>query len=62
MNDSFEKVLLSDDKDKLNELKRWLFEENIRLEIKQKELSDEIIWLNLLHIYGYKEHSFLLSL
>ncbi len=40
MNESFEKVLLSDDKDKLNELKRWLFEENIRLEIKQKELSD----------------------
>lgn len=40
MDESFEKILLSDDKDKLNELKRWLFEENIRLEIKQKEMSN----------------------
>lgn len=39
MDGSFEQALLSDDKEKLNELKRWLFEENIRLDLKQKELN-----------------------
>ncbi len=37
---SFEEVLLTEDIEKLNELKRWLFEENIRLEVKQKELNE----------------------
>ena len=40
MDQSFEEILLSDDVEKLNDLKRWLFEENIRLEIKQKELNE----------------------
>jgi len=40
MNEPFEEVLLSDDYERLNELKRWLFEENIRLELKQKELNE----------------------
>lgn len=40
MDEPFEEVILSNDEEKLNELKRWLFEENIRLEIKQKELNE----------------------
>lgn len=40
MDQSFEEILLSDDVEKLNDLKRWLFEENIRLEIRQKELNE----------------------
>ena len=40
MEGSFEEVLLSDDIEKLNDLKRWLFEENIRLELKQKEINE----------------------
>lgn len=40
MDEPFESVLLTDDVEKLNELKRWLFEENIRLELKQKEINE----------------------
>lgn len=40
MEESVEEVLLSDDIEKLNELKRWLFEENIRVSLKQKELNE----------------------
>ncbi len=40
MAESVEEVLLCNDPEKLNELKRFLFEENIRLEIKQKELNE----------------------
>ena len=40
MAESFEEILLSNDVEKLNELKRWLFEENIRLELRQKEIND----------------------
>lgn len=40
MEESFEEILLSDDVEKLNDLKRWLFEENIRLELKTKELNE----------------------
>ena len=40
MDQSFEEILLSDDVEKLNDLKRWLFEENIRLEIRKKELNE----------------------
>ena len=39
MDKLFEEVLIDGDKNELNELKRWLFEENIRLAIKQKELD-----------------------
>ena len=37
---SFEEILINGTADELNELKRWLFEENIRLEIRQKELNE----------------------
>lgn len=40
MDNSFEATLVSGNKQELNELKRWLFEENIRLAIKQKELNE----------------------
>jgi len=40
MKESFEEVLLGSDIEKLNELKRWLFEENIRLEILKKETEE----------------------
>lgn len=40
MGETVENVLLEGNIDKLNELKRFLFEENIRLEIKQKELNE----------------------
>lgn len=40
MQDSFETILLNGDEGQLNELKRFLFEENIRLSIKQKELQE----------------------
>lgn len=40
MDNSFEEVLLSNDEEKLNELKRWLFEENIRLELMKKETTE----------------------
>ncbi|MBR5994606.1 MAG: hypothetical protein IK018_12440 [Lachnospiraceae bacterium] len=40
MDGSFEEKLLSDDVEQLNDLKRWLFEENIRLEIRKKELNE----------------------
>jgi len=39
-NKTFEEVLLNGDPEELNELKRWLFEENIRLCAKQKELNE----------------------
>lgn len=37
---SFEEILIGGSEEQLNELKRWLFEENIRISIKQKELDD----------------------
>ncbi|MBP5152099.1 MAG: hypothetical protein ILP13_04195 [Lachnospiraceae bacterium] len=37
---SFEEILINGTADELNELKRWLFEENIRLSAKQKELNE----------------------
>ena len=40
MKDSFEETLLNGDEDALNELRRWLFEENIRLTIQKKELDE----------------------
>ena len=40
MEESVEKILVDGNVEKLNELKRFLFEENIRLEIKQKELNE----------------------
>lgn len=40
MEETFEEVLLGSDIEKLNELKRWLFEENIRLEILKKETEE----------------------
>lgn len=40
MNESFEDVLLNGDESELNDLKRFLFEENVRLSIKQKELQE----------------------
>lgn len=40
MDSSVEEVLLNGDEEKLNELKRFLFQENIRLTLKQKEIYD----------------------
>lgn len=40
MQDSFENILLNGNTDELNELKRFLFEENIRISLKQRELQD----------------------
>lgn len=40
MDVSFEEALLSNDPEQLNEIKRWLFEENIRLDIKQKQIDE----------------------
>lgn len=40
VNESFEDVLLNGDESELNDLKRFLFEENVRLSIKQKELQE----------------------
>ena len=37
---TFEEVLINGSVEELNELKRWLFEENIRITAKQKELSE----------------------
>ncbi len=38
-NQDFEKVLVSGNQDELNELKVWLFKENIRLEMERNELK-----------------------
>ena len=35
----FEAKLVSGEQDELDELKAWLFEENIRLEVERKELK-----------------------
>lgn len=40
MDKSFEDILLNGSEDELNELKRWLFSENVRLSITQKEVAD----------------------
>ena len=40
MDSSFEETLINGSVEQLNDLKRWLFEENIRITIKQKELND----------------------
>lgn len=40
MDNFFEENLLDGSPEKLNELKHWLFEENIRLAIKEKELEN----------------------
>ena len=37
---TFEEILINGSAEDLNELKRWLFEENIRLTAKQKELNE----------------------
>ena len=37
---TFEEILITGSADELMELKRWLFEENIRITAKQKELSE----------------------
>lgn len=40
MEPSFEEILIGNDVEKLNDLKHWLFEENIRLAIREKELEN----------------------
>ncbi len=40
MDSSFEETLINGSVEQLNDLKRWLFEENIRITVKQKELND----------------------
>ena len=42
MDQSFEEVLINGDEKALNELKHFLFEENIRLSLKQKEMDEMI--------------------
>ncbi|MCQ2523224.1 MAG: hypothetical protein MJ123_02700 [Lachnospiraceae bacterium] len=42
MDQSFESVLLNGDEEALNELKRFLFEENIRLSLRQKEMDEMV--------------------
>lgn len=42
MDQSFEEVLVSGNEESLNELKHFLFEENIRLSIRQKEMDEMI--------------------
>lgn len=42
MDQSFEEVLLNGDEQALNELKRFLFEENIRLSLRQKEMDEMV--------------------
>lgn len=40
MKESFEETLLKGTEEELNELKRWLFAENVRLSITQKEVAE----------------------
>lgn len=40
MNDNFEQTLLEGDEEALNELKAWLFRENIRLSLERKNLEE----------------------
>lgn len=40
MDGAFEEKIVSDDIQKLNDLKHWLFEEHIRLEVRKKEIDD----------------------
>ena len=39
MDNNFEQILLEGDEDALNELKGWLFQENIRLNVERKNLE-----------------------
>lgn len=38
--DNFEQILLEGDEEALNDLKAWLFQENIRLEVERQSLED----------------------
>lgn len=40
MSKSFEEILLDGKEEELNNLKRWLFDENVRLSLKQKEIAE----------------------
>lgn len=40
MSRSFEEILLNGNEEDLNNLKRWLFDENVRLSLKQKEITE----------------------
>lgn len=40
MKESFEETLLNGNEEQLNELKRWLFSENVRLSMTQKEVAE----------------------
>lgn len=41
MKESFEEILINGSEEELNELKRWLFSENVRLSVIQKEVAEK---------------------